>query len=57
MLFVVSVCPRHVIWDDALTASSYGYIEREDDYIRLCGHVLVTSVSEPRDTVAGRDIM
>ena len=38
-------------------ASSHGYIEREGHYIRACSHVLVTSVSEPRDMVAGRNVI
>ena len=33
---IVYVCSWHVLWDDARAASSYGYIEREHDYIKLC---------------------
>ena len=52
-MFVVYMYTGHVIWDDALTTSSHGYSWREGCYIRLCGHVLTTSVCEPKYIMAG----
>ena len=50
IVIVMSVCTRHVIWDDALAASSW----REVDYIKLCGHVPASSVGKPRNMVVVR---
>ena len=59
-MFVVYVYTGHVIWDDAVTASSPGYYWWECCYNILSGFAamcLLTSVCEPRYIMAGRDRM
>ena len=47
-MFVAYVYTGHVIWDDALTASSHGYCWQECCYLGFAAMCLITSVCEPR---------